>query len=68
MKTTSFQVNGFLSAVTKAQIKPGSDREDLGLIVSETPAAAAGVFTRNQEKAASVLIDQERIQAGIGRA
>ncbi|MCU0579942.1 MAG: bifunctional glutamate N-acetyltransferase/amino-acid acetyltransferase ArgJ [Desulfobacterota bacterium] len=68
MKTTSFQVNGFLSAVTKAHIKSGSDREDLGLIVSETPAAAAGVFTRNQVKAASVLIDQERIQAGIGRA
>jgi glutamate N-acetyltransferase / amino-acid N-acetyltransferase len=68
MKTTSFQVNGFLSAVTKAHIKSGSDREDLGLIFSETPATAAGVFTRNQVKAASVLIDQERIQAGIGRA
>jgi glutamate N-acetyltransferase/amino-acid N-acetyltransferase len=68
MKTASFQVNGFLSAVTRARIKPGSDREDLGLIVSETPAAAAGVFTRNQVKAASVLIDQERIQTGIGRA
>jgi glutamate N-acetyltransferase / amino-acid N-acetyltransferase len=68
MKTKSFQVKGFLSAVTKAHIKEGSDREDLGLIVSETPAAAAGVFTRNQVKAASVLIDQERIQAGLGRA
>jgi glutamate N-acetyltransferase / amino-acid N-acetyltransferase len=68
MKNISFQVKGFLSAVTKAHIKEGSDREDLGLIVSETPAAAAGVFTRNQVKAASVLIDQERIQAGLGRA
>ena len=68
MKTNSFQVRGFLSAVAKAQVKPGSDREDMGLIFSQTPAAAAGVFTRNQVKAASVVIDQERIKAGIGRA
>jgi glutamate N-acetyltransferase/amino-acid N-acetyltransferase len=40
----------------------------MGLIFSQTPAAAAGVFTRNQVKAASVVIDQERIKAGIGRA
>lgn len=68
MKNNSFEVRGFLSAVTKAHIKKGSDREDLGLIFSETPATAAGVFTRNQVKAASVLIDRERIQAGSGRA
>ncbi|MBI5585326.1 MAG: bifunctional glutamate N-acetyltransferase/amino-acid acetyltransferase ArgJ [Deltaproteobacteria bacterium] len=68
MKNQSFTVKGFLSAVTKAHIKKGSDREDLGLIVSESPATAAGVFTRNQVKAASVLIDQERIRAGAGRA
>ena len=68
MKNQSFNVNGFLSAVTKARIKKGSDREDLGLIVSESPATAAGVFTRNQVKAASIVINQERIQTGLGRA
>jgi glutamate N-acetyltransferase/amino-acid N-acetyltransferase len=68
MKNTSFQVKGFLAATAKARIKKGTDREDLGLIVSRTPAAAAGVFTQNQVKAASILVNQERIPSGIGRA
>ncbi len=68
MKDNAFQVKGFLAATAKAQIKKGTDREDLGLIVSSTPAAAAGVFTRNQVKAASILIDQKRIASGQGRA
>ena len=68
MKNTSFQVKGFLAATAKAQIKKGTDREDLGLIVSRTPAAAAGVFTQNQVKAASILVNQERIASGQGRA
>ena len=68
MKNNVFQVKGFLAATAKAQIKKGTDREDLGLMVSRTPAAMAGVFTQNQVKAASILIDQERIVSGQGRA
>jgi glutamate N-acetyltransferase / amino-acid N-acetyltransferase len=68
MKADAFQVKGFLAATAKARIKKGTDREDLGLIVSRTPAAAAGVFTQNQVKAASILVDQERIASGQGRA
>ncbi len=43
-------------------------RKDLGLIVSERPATVAGVFTRNQVKAAPVLLDMERITSGICQA
>ena len=68
MKNNIFQVKGFLAATAKAQIKKGTDREDLGLIVSRTPAAVAGVFTQNQVKAASILVNQERIVSGQGRA
>ena len=68
MKDNEFQVKGFLAATARAQIKKGTDREDLGLIVSTTPAAAAGVFTQNRVKAASILVNQERITSGQGRA
>jgi glutamate N-acetyltransferase / amino-acid N-acetyltransferase len=54
---------GFKAAGVAAGIKPNG-RLDMGLIVSDTPAAAAGVFTRNQIKAAPVLLDMERIPSG----
>ncbi len=68
MKDNIFQVKGFLAATAKAQVKKGTDREDLGLVVSSAPAAVAGVFTQNQVKAASILVNQERIVSGQGRA
>ena len=37
------------------------DRDDLGLIISDIPAVAAGVFTTNAFKAAPVLVCQERL-------
>ena len=43
-------------------------RKDLGLIYSETPAKVAGVFTRNQVKAAPVLLDMQRITSGSCQA
>ena len=69
---------GFMAASTEARIKY-SGREDLVLLYAESPCTAAGVFTRNQVKAAPVLwdralIDQERqvravvINAGIANA
>ena len=54
---------GFSFAGIAAGIKKNG-KEDLGLIVSETPASVAAVFTRNRVKASPVLLDQERIQAG----
>ncbi len=43
---------GFLAGVGKARIK--GDREDVALIYSQTPATAAGVFTRNLVRSAPV--------------
>ena len=60
-------VPGFKFAATAAGIKkPGVP--DLALLVADTPAAAAGVFTRNRVKAAPVLICQERLRAGRAQA
>jgi len=41
-----------------------ADRLDLGLIYSETPVTAAGVFTTNQIKAAPVVLSSERLKQG----
>jgi glutamate N-acetyltransferase/amino-acid N-acetyltransferase len=42
-------------------IRPDPDRRDLALIVSDVPAAAAGVFTQNRVRAAPVRVCQERL-------
>ncbi len=56
-----FVPKGFLFSAVEAGIKyPG--RPDLGLILSEVPAAWAGVFTRNDFKAAPVLLGQKRLE------
>jgi glutamate N-acetyltransferase/amino-acid N-acetyltransferase len=60
-------VPGFKFAATAAGIKkPGVP--DLALMVADTPAAAAGVFTRNRVKAAPVLVSQERLRGGRAQA
>jgi glutamate N-acetyltransferase/amino-acid N-acetyltransferase len=43
-------------------------RKDLALIYSETSANVAGVFTRNQVKAAPVILDMQRIVSGTCQA
>ncbi len=60
-------VPGFKAGAVKAGIR-GKDRLDLGMIYSEVPAAAAGVFTTNRVKAAPVLLDMERLKEGVARA
>jgi glutamate N-acetyltransferase/amino-acid N-acetyltransferase len=60
-------IPGFKFAATAASIKkPGV--LDLALLVADTPATAAGVFTRNRVKAAPVLISQERLRKGSAQA
>ncbi len=61
------QCRGFTAAGVAAGIKK-RDVLDLGLIYSEVPASAAGVFTRNRVKAAPVLLSQNRLAAGMARA
>ncbi len=58
-----FEIQGFRAAAVKSGIR-GKDRLDLGLIVSDIPASAAGVFTTNRVKAAPVLLGRERLQGG----
>lgn len=57
------EVPGFLAGATAAGLKKSGDN-DLGMIFSKIPAAAAGVFTTNQVQAAPVLLDRERIKSG----
>ena len=57
-----FKFSGVSSGLKK------NGQKDLGLIFCETPANVAGVFTRNQIKAAPVLLDMQRISAGVCRA
>jgi glutamate N-acetyltransferase/amino-acid N-acetyltransferase len=63
----NIMVKGFTAAGIAAGIKK-TGAKDLGLIVSTVPAAVAGVFTRNQIKAAPVVLDMERVAAGVCRA
>ena len=54
---------GFKFGATKAAFKY-EGKLDLGVILSETPAVAAGVFTTNKFKAAPVLQCQEMLADG----
>jgi len=58
---------GFKAAGVACGLKKTKAR-DLGLIVSEIPATAAAVFTKNRVQAAPVLLDRERIQGGVCQA
>jgi len=61
------QVQGFSAAAVAAGIRY-RDRLDLGLILSDRPAVAAGVFTRNRVKAAPVRLDIQRLRQGRAQA
>jgi len=67
MKPLDFQVSGFSFSGVSAGIKKDGNR-DLGLIYSEVPAQAAGLFTTNAVKAAPVRLDMERIKGGLCQA
>jgi glutamate N-acetyltransferase/amino-acid N-acetyltransferase len=54
---------GFRFAGIHCGIRPDPHRLDLALLVSDTPAAAAGVFTQNRVAAAPVQLCRERLPA-----
>jgi glutamate N-acetyltransferase / amino-acid N-acetyltransferase len=58
---------GFRAAGVAAGIKKNG-RKDLGLIVCDSAASVAGLFTRNRVQAAPVRLDRERVQGGVCRA
>ena len=67
MKSLDFKVQGFLFSGISAGIKKDGKR-DLGLIYSEVPAQAAGLFTTNAVKAAPVQLDMQRMKRGLCQA
>jgi glutamate N-acetyltransferase/amino-acid N-acetyltransferase len=54
---------GYRYAGLHCGIRPDPQRLDLAIVLSDSPAAAAGVFTRNRVRAAPVRICQERLPA-----
>lgn len=71
MKTISpakFQVPGFKASGIACGLKKNGGK-DLALILSTTPAVAAGVFTKNRVQAASVILSRRTVKkAGPIRA
>jgi len=60
---------GFLAGATYAGIKSkGNDILDLGILCSEVPCVAAGVFTANKVKAAPVLLCQHNLKSNRAQA
>ena len=59
---------GFSSGATYAGLKTyAEDKLDLGIIASEAPCSAAGVFTTSTIKSATVTVNQEHLAQGLIR-
>lgn len=58
---------GFTAAAVKCGVKPGSDKLDLSLFVSDRPASAAGVFTTNLVCGAPVKVSRGRLPRASAR-
>jgi glutamate N-acetyltransferase / amino-acid N-acetyltransferase len=58
---------GFRLAGVHAGLRPDPERLDLALVVSDTPASAAGVFTQNRVCAAPVQVCRERLPRSDAR-
>src|SRR5437016_3039858 len=59
--------DGYRYAGVHCGLRPDPDRRDLALVVSDRPAAAAGVFTQNRVVAAPVRVCRERLPARDAR-
>ncbi len=59
---------GYLMAGVHCRIKRDPRRQDLTLVMSETPASAAGVYTQNLVYAAPVALDRARTPSDRIRA
>ncbi len=60
---------GYRAAATYAGIKTyGENKLDLGILLSDLPATAAGVFTVTRLHGAAIDVDRERLANGEGRA
>jgi glutamate N-acetyltransferase/amino-acid N-acetyltransferase len=60
---------GFLAGATYAGLKSSApDALDIGILVSESPAAAAGTFTTSKIVSPSVTVSKNRVAGGSARA
>ncbi len=59
---------GFLAGGVHCGIRKNRTKRDIALIVSETPASAAAVYTQNLVKGAPILVTQKNIANGQARA
>ena len=60
---------GFKAGATYAGLKTyGQDKLDLGIVASDVPCEAAGVFTTNKVASATVPLSRSRVQGGQIRA
>jgi len=58
---------GFLASSAHVGVKPSNTRfDDLALIASETPCAAAAVFTKNKFQAAPVTVSRDTLKKRDG--
>jgi glutamate N-acetyltransferase/amino-acid N-acetyltransferase len=60
-------VQGFKASAVRAGFKKDNN-SDMALIVSDVDAVAAGIFTANKVKAASVVISKKHVESGSARA
>ena len=58
---------GFRASGASAGLKP-SGKPDLGLLVTDGPCSAAGVFTTNAFAAAPVKLTRSRLAGGAAQA
>jgi glutamate N-acetyltransferase/amino-acid N-acetyltransferase len=59
---------GFLAGAEKVGVRSDWDKLDVGLVYSESPCVAAGVYTKNALKGASLLISMEHLARGSAQA
>ena len=59
---------GFLAGAAKVGVRSDWDKLDVGIIFSEEPCVAAGVYTKNNLKGASLLVSMEHLSRGRAQA
>jgi glutamate N-acetyltransferase / amino-acid N-acetyltransferase len=59
---------GFRAGAARAEVKDGTNRLDLAVVVADAPCAAAAVFTQCAVVAAPVILCRERIASGSAQA
>jgi glutamate N-acetyltransferase/amino-acid N-acetyltransferase len=59
---------GFLAGAAKVGVRSDWDKLDVGIVFSEQPCVAAGVYTKNNLKGASLIVSMEHLSRGQAQA